>query len=194
MNSFTHFMSSNYSKEYEEDAIKEIEIRNRLSNCVNPKEKALLEFAMDMGALITYVMLKAMEHSKEQDKNNNSDNSLTWVKHSINPIVMLRYFESVSKDIIKKQNSESLQKNSYDSLQSNTDENKNRLDNSNYESYHSYILDEEPYHNIEKSFREIWPYTFHALEDIRNRIPKIIERGIGSITKTEKAIKELKDN
>ena len=51
-------MSSNYSKEYEEDAIKEIEIRNRLSNCVNPKEKALLEFAMDMGALITYVMLK----------------------------------------------------------------------------------------------------------------------------------------
>ena len=80
-----------------------------------------------------------MEHSKEQDKNNNSDNSLTWVKHSINPIVMLRYFESVSKDIIKKQNSESLQKNSYDSLQSNTDENKNRLDNSNYESYlHTY--------------------------------------------------------
>src|SRR6478735_4529958 len=32
MNSFTHFMSSIYSKEYKEDAIKEIEIRNRLSN------------------------------------------------------------------------------------------------------------------------------------------------------------------
>jgi hypothetical protein len=191
MNSFTHFMSSNYSKRYEEDALKEIEIRNRICNNVNSKEKALLEFAMDMGALITYVMLKAMEHSKEQDKNNYLDNSLTWLKQSINPIVMLKYFEKIAKEMIKKHYLESDQNVNYLS-QSNKNENKNKSNNLDNNSLYSLNkIDKNSYNIMEKAFREIWPYTFDALEDIQLRIPKIAEDGTGSAYKNTKKMEEF---
>ena len=66
--------------------------------------------------------------------------------------------------------------------------------NSNTQTPSSYKIDEYSYNIIEKSFREIWPHTFDALEDIRWRLPKMIEKGIGSAYKNTKTMEQSIEN
>lgn len=193
---YSSFISYENMKKYQEDANKEFDIRNRISNCVNPKVKSLLNIVIDMGLLVIYSAHKDFECWNKQNQNNNSmNNSLAWLKYPINQIAILQYFEEVRKDIIKKYYLDTNSNSNFNYLKYCKNENKisefNNAEN-NPSSYLSYKTTdkEDSYNIVEKAFKEIWPYSFDALEDLRWRMPKILESGIGSAYQNTKTMKD----
>ncbi len=162
------------------------------------ESKFLFDFALRIGKLIIFVMLKAVKPYKEQiDGKEKEKRSLIQVKHSINPISIL--FQFIGQDIIKngKMNKRSAIKRSIQNMNSKISYNykKELLDKSiSDELFSHFEVNEKAYQSLENGFKEIWPYTFMVLEDMSQpqRLSRIVEEGIRSVPRTRKSIKKLK--
>jgi hypothetical protein len=159
----------------------------------------LLNFAINIGSLITFVMLKAIEPSKEEDGKEKEKKSITWTKNSILSTEILTQFMTntiVNKGKrIKKSKEKLLTSKINPTIPSPIKEEfLSRLISD--KEYSQYEIDKTTYQSLEKAYKEIWPYKHIVLKNLSEpqRLSEIVKDGIKSIPKTTKAIEEIKEN
>ena len=155
--------------------------------------KFLLDFVLKVGSLIVFNMIEAIEPSIKNKKRLEKDERiLTWVENTIKPIMILNHF--VQNDIVEqgKMIRESHVKQSLKEMSSKIPNSHRQalLDKSIPDEYYSfYEIDKKTFQLLEEGFKQIWPYTYMVLKNLRDpdRTSKIIEDSIASTYIAKKA-------
>jgi hypothetical protein len=162
---------------------------------LSKESETLLYFAIQIGILMTFIMLKAIEPSDEQDGEIKKNNTMLWINNTIIPNTILSQFMEL--DVIKK--GKMKKKSRVGSITKNItsttpdfikEESMSKLI-SDF-SYSPYEINEKTYLKLEKEFKNIWPFSYFVLENIQEKLSEIIEKGIGSIPENIKAVENIK--
>lgn len=154
---------------------KEYETINKISVSLSTKtEKELFKFAMDVGVLTTYVMLKAIKtQSNDKTGKEKEYDSLIWTKNSISVNNILFHF--IQSDIIRSKHmlKESFAKKRIERLGKKADPVRKKEIQDKLipdELYSQFEVDEKTYNDLEESFEKIWPFTYLGLEQVMNTL------------------------
>jgi hypothetical protein len=154
------------------------------------ESQMLFHFAMKMGSLITFIMLKAIKPSNaDKDGKAKELESKLWIENSITPYQMLFQFmqqEIVTSGKFKKKSQVDNMIKRLDPRLLESDKVKAVLSKSIPDSLFSpYEVNQKTYGELEKGFEKIWPFTFKILSNLSKvkRLEEKTERGITSTTK-----------
>lgn len=154
---------------------KEYETMNKISGSLSTKtEKELFNFAMDVGVLTTYVMLKAIKpQSGDKTGKEKEYDSLIWTKNSISVNNILFHF--IQSDIIRSKHmlKESFAKKRIERLGKKADPVRKKEIQDKLipdELYSQFEVDEKTFNDLEESFEKIWPFTYLGLEQVMNTL------------------------
>jgi hypothetical protein len=152
-------------KDYE-DACKEIYRTNAfLKHVKTEDERILLNFILDCGKLLLYILLKAVEpYETKEDGRTKSKNSIIMIKKSIDPTAILNEFVElpiVKKGISRKISKQVLMNNINPALPQERKEEMLR----SYRTidpllFSPYEVDQSTLAKLEKLYQENWPYSF----------------------------------
>jgi hypothetical protein len=162
---------------------------------LSKESETLLYFAIQIGILMTFIMLKAIEPSDEQDGEIKKNNTMLWINNTIIPNTILSQFMEL--DVIKKGKMKkrsrvgSITKNITSTTPDFIKEESMSKLISDF-SYSPYEINEKTYLKLEKEFKNIWPFSYFVLENIQEKLSEIIEKGIGSIPENIKAVENIK--
>jgi hypothetical protein len=165
----------------------------------NEESEMLFHFAMKMGSLITFIMLRAIApFSHNKDGKTKEIESKLWVETSITPYQMLFHFmqyEIVKSGKLRKKSQVDSMIKGLDPRLLESDKVKTILNNSIPDSLFSpWEINHETYQELEKGFKTIWPYTYKILSNLSEvkRLQVKTESGIKSTTKLK--LKSKKHN
>jgi hypothetical protein len=163
--------------------------------------EGLLDFAIKIGSLITFIMLKAVKPSENEETNGRKkvEQSLTWVRNSILPSVILSEFMEI--DIVKK--GKRIKKSRQSRITKNMNPKTPWFMKEEFQSrvipdelFSPYEIDKKTYQSLESAFNQIWPFTNVILKGL-SKHQRLVEKGkegISSIHKTTKAMSEIKED
>jgi len=145
------------------------------------ESEILFDFAITIGSLITFIMLKAVKPSEKEDMNGKEkeEQSLTWIRNSIIPSVIFSQF--MEMDIIKK--GKRIKKSRENKILNNMNSAIPPLIKEEYlarlisdDLYSPYEIDNKTYQSLEKAFFQIWPFTHIVLKEL-SQPQRLIRKG-----------------
>jgi predicted transcriptional regulator len=198
LKSFPHYMTNKQQTQKDnEDACKEIDKTNEfLKHVKTDDERVLLNFMLDCGKLLLYILLRAVEpYETKEDGKIKREKSIIMTRKSIDPIVILNEFVELSivkKGIARKMSKQALMNNINPAL---SQEIKEEI----LQSYRTidpflfspYEVDQSTFAKLEKLYKENWPYSFKALEYLKESLPRTIHTGIKTSLDKEDIISKI---
>ena len=177
------------------------------------KRKTLLKFAVDIGMLITYIMIEAVRPRHDKKYINNTSKEIEidlkpgekrrqaelWVQNAINANDILNEFIKLPmvkrgitepqymKEIRKKNINPALPENKKKELLA-----RHRFLNTDNPKYSPYEMDEQSFKKLKDTLYELWPWSIDKFDDVQNRLPEIIKSGYEQAEFNKDQLQKLK--
>lgn len=162
------------------------------------ERKTLLKFAVDIGMLITAIMVEAVRPRHDKKYINNASKEVEidlkpgekrrqaelWVQNAINASDILNEFiklPMVKRGIAVPQYLKQIrEKNINPALPENKKKEllaRHRFLNTDNPKYSPYEMDEQSFKKLKDTLYELWPWSIDKFDSIQNRLPEIIKSG-----------------
>ena len=175
-----------------------------------------MKFAVDIGMLITHIMIEAVRphHDKKYINNTGKEVEIDlkpgekrrqaelWVQNAINANDILNEFKlpMVKRGIAEPQymkeiHEENIKENINPSLPDNEKEAllaRHRFLNTNDPLYSPYEMDAQSFKKLKDTLYEIWPWSIDKFDGIQNRLPEIIKSGYEQAEFNKDQLQKLK--
>ena len=178
------------------------------------EKKTLLKFAVDIGMLITHIMIEAVRphHDKKYINNTGKEVEIDlkpgekrrqaelWVQNAINANDILNEFIKLPmvkrgitepqymKEIRKKNINPALPENKKKELLA-----RHRFLNTDNPKYSPYEMDEQSFKKLKDTLYELWPWSIDKFDDVQNRLPEIIKSGYEQAEFNKDQLQKLKE-
>ncbi|MGD9532198.1 MAG: hypothetical protein AB7V56_00305 [Candidatus Nitrosocosmicus sp.] len=196
--SFPQYMTNRkQTKKDYEDACKEIDRTNEFLKYVKTDdERVLLNFILDCGKLLLYILLRAIEpYETKEDGKIKREKSIIMTRKSIDPTAILNEFVElpiVKKGIARKMSKQALMNNINPALpQERKEEILQSYRITDPLLFSPYEVDQSTFAKLEKLYQENWPYSFKALEYLKESLPRTIHTGIKTSLDKEDIISKI---
>jgi hypothetical protein len=145
------------------------------------ESETLLHFAIKIGVWITFIMLKAVKPSENEETNGRKkeEQTFTWIRNSILPSVILSEF--MKMDIVKK--GKRIKKSREDIIIKNRNHEIPPFMEKGFlsrlilnELYSPYEIDKKTSQTLEEAFNRIWPSTYIILNQL-SQTQRLTEKG-----------------